>query len=219
MVTSIIKKLSRPAFKWTSINVDAVATDGGFPRENAIRKLRQWNDCGAIELKTGGVINRFKITKAFPQGEAAKHDIINSIHAQIEEREKSDMERVQRVIRFVTTHGCLSRELATHFSDQDSIPSDGCGTCSFCITRKPVEYSPSGRQERKGRIDEAKIKRILAATKTRDDARFLARIAFGVSSPRVTAEKLGKHSVFGSMADCDFEVGTYVDMGYQPTNM
>lgn len=202
----MIKKHSRTAFKWTSIDVDAVATDGGFPREDVIRKLREWNDSGAIELKTTGVINRFKITKAFPQGEAAKHDIITSIYAQIEEREKSDMERVQQVIRFVTTNGCLSRELAKHFSDELSIPNNGCGTCSFCLTRKPVEYSPSERQQRKGRIDEAKIKAILSATKSRDDARFLARVAFGVSSPRVTAEKLGKLSVFSSMADCDFEV-------------
>ncbi|KAL8851548.1 MAG: hypothetical protein Q9221_003568 [Calogaya cf. arnoldii] len=204
-VSSMIKKHSRTAAKWTSVDVDMVAKAGGFPRQAAVRKLQEWNDSGAIELKPTGVINRFKITKPFPQGEAAKHDIIASIYAQIEEREKSDMERVQQVIRFVTTNGCLSRELAKHFSDENSISNKGCGTCSFCITKKRVEYSPSGAQQRKGRIDEFKINAILSATKTRDDASFLARVAFGVSSPRVTAEKLGKHSVFGSMADCDFE--------------
>ena len=116
------------------------------------------------------------------------------------------MERVQQVINFVTTNGCLARGLATHFSDQDTIPKSGCGTCSFCITRKRVEYLPSAAQQRKGRIDESKITAILSATKVRDDARFLARTAFGFSSPRITAEKLNKHPVFGSMTDCNFEV-------------
>ncbi len=202
----MIKKHSRTAAKWTSIDVDAVARDGGFRREDAIRRLQEWNDTGAIELTPSGVVNRFKITKAFPQGEAAKHHIITSIYRQTEAREKNDMERVQQVINFVTTNGCLTRVLATHFSDQDSIPKSGCGTCSFCTTRKRVEYLPSAAQQRKGPIDESKIKAILSATKVRDDARFLARIAFGVSSPRMTAEKLSKHLVFGSMTDCDFEV-------------
>ncbi|KAL8767588.1 MAG: hypothetical protein Q9209_005960 [Squamulea sp. 1 TL-2023] len=210
-LTSTIKKLSRTASKWTSIDVDAVARDSGFPRENVVRRLQDWNDTGVIELKPTGVINRFKIVKPFPQGEAAKHGIISAIYKQIEERERSDMERVQQVIRFVTTNGCLTRKLASHFSDQDSIPSKGCGTCTFCTTRKRVEYLPTGAQQRKGRIDESKIKAILSATDIRDDARFLARIAFGVSSPRVTAEKLGKHAVFGSMTDCDFEVCSLVE--------
>ncbi|KAL8779106.1 MAG: hypothetical protein Q9213_007095 [Squamulea squamosa] len=137
-LTSTINKLSRTASKWTSIDVDAVARNSGFPRENVIRRLQEWNDTGVIELKPSGVINRFKIVKPFPQGEAAKNDIISAIYKQIEERERSDMERVHQVIRFITTNGCLTRELASHFSDQNSIPSKGCGTCSFCTTRSVV---------------------------------------------------------------------------------
>ncbi|KAL8925431.1 MAG: hypothetical protein Q9208_003523 [Pyrenodesmia sp. 3 TL-2023] len=205
-VTATIRKLSRTAVKWTSIDVDEVARSGGFPRAQVLRKLQEWNDCGAIDLKPSGVINRFKILQKFPQGEAAKHAIIEAIYAQFEERERSNMDRVQRVIKFVTIDGCLNRELASHFSDQDSIPSPGCGSCSFCTTSKPVQYSPRGTHQQKERIDEAKIAAILRATKARDDARFLARIGFGVSSPRVIAERLGRHAVFGSMANCDFEV-------------
>ena len=215
-VSTMITKHSRTAIKWTSIDVDTVARDAGVPREEVVRKLQEWNDSGAIELKLSGVINRFKITKTFPQGEAAKHDIITSIYAQIEAKEQSDMARVQQVIQYVTANGCLSRELAKHFSDETSIPSTGCGTCGYCLTKEPVEYLPVGKQQQKGRISDSKIKAILSATKIRDDARFLARVAIGVSSPRVTAEKLGKHAVFGSMADCNFEVGLALDILHRP---
>lgn len=153
-------------------------------------------------------MNRFRVLKDFPQGESAKQNIITAIYDQIEARERSDMDRVRNVIGLVTSKSCLNRELARHFGDQDSIPTEGCSHCNFCLTKKPIEFLQSDRQQRKGRIDEGKINAILSATKVRDDARFLARVAFGISSPRVTAEKLGKHAVFGSMDDCNFEVRT-----------
>ncbi|KAL8811958.1 MAG: hypothetical protein Q9200_001391 [Gallowayella weberi] len=205
-VTRMVKKHSHTAIKWTAVDVDAVALAGHFPREHAIRKLQEWNDRGAIRLETTGVINRFKILRNFPQGESAKQDIVTAIYKHFVDRERSDIERVQRVIHFVTSNGCLTQELASHFSDHESIPSEGCRTCSFCVTRKRVEYQPTGAQQRKGRIDEGRINSVLSATKIRDDARFLARIASGFSSPRVTGEKLNRNVVFGSMADCDFEI-------------
>lgn len=114
------------------------------------------------------------------------------------------MARIQYVVDFVTFNGCLARKLARHFGDESSIPSEDCGTCEFCITKKPLKYVKVGVT--KATIDQKKIAVVLATTDIRDDARFLARVAFGISSPRVTKEKLGKHKIFGSMKDCDFEV-------------
>ena len=187
-----------------------VATSGRFQRADAVRKLQEWNDIGAIELKTSGVVNRFRVMRSFPQGEEAKHQLVTSIYAHIEAREKSDMARVRQVINLVTHPGCSSRELAKYFGDEDTVPMDGCRHCNFCLSNTPVKFL-EGRDNlsRKGRIDEKKIKAILAATDVRDDARFLARVAFGILSPRVTTERLGEHGVFGSMDDCDFEVSWY----------
>ena len=42
----------------------------------------------------------------------------------------------------------------------------------------------------------------------RNDPGLLARIAFGISSPRVTVLKLSKDLVFGSMDDHEFMVST-----------
>ena len=209
-IAKTLKKTSKTAKKWTHIDVDAAAAKGGFPRTEAVKKLQQWNDSGAIDLQPSGVVNRFRVLKDFPRGEEAKNQLITSIYAQIVAREKSDMQRVLRVIDFVTTRGCLSRELARHFADQDTVPSAGCGHCNFCLSHVAVEFSQGDDDDdtvsRKGRIDEAKVKAVLAATGVRDDARFLARVAFGISSPRVTGEKLSKSAVFGCMDDCDFEV-------------
>jgi len=214
-----LKKYSKSAKRWTHIDVDYAARSGGFERAEAVRKLQEWHDSGAIELQPSGVVNRFRVLKEFPQGDSAKHDIITAIHDQIEARERSDMDRVRGVIELITSKSCLNRELARHFGDQDSITKDGCGHCNFCLTKKPISFVQGDKQHRNGRLDEEKIKAILSATKVRDDARFLARVAFGLSSPRVTAEKLGKHAVFGSMDDCNFEVrATLFRIGLQCWN-
>ena len=215
-VTKALKKTSKTAQKWTRIDLDAAATSGGFPRADAVKKLQEWNDSGAIELQPSGVVNRFRVLTDFPSGEAAKNHIIASIYAQIEAREKSDMQRVQRVIDLVTAPACLSRNLARHFADDASVPAAGCNHCSFCQTHSRVEFANPDAQERRGRVDDEKISAVLAATAVRDDARFLARVAFGISSPRVTKEKLGRLEGFGSMDDCDFEVWMFIfDRAYR----
>lgn len=188
------------------MNVDAAATEGQFPRADAVRRLQQWNDSGAIELKQGGVINCFKVLQDFPKDDRVHSTIAGIALQQFEEKEAQDMLRVRSVIDFVTTQTCLARELAKHFGDEDSVPNTGCTTCNYCVTKKPVEYWPASKESEASDIDESKIQAILAATSIRDDARFLARVAYGITSPRITAEKLSKHHVFGCMAKCDFEV-------------
>ncbi|KAM0803698.1 P-loop containing nucleoside triphosphate hydrolase protein [Usnea florida] len=206
-VTKALKKASKTAHKYTRVDVDAVASVGRFPRADAVRKLQEWNDSGAIELHPSGVVNRFRVLGEFPRDEEAKGQMIRSLYAEIENRERSDMQRVWRVIElFATGHGCLSRELARHFADEDTVPDEGCGHCNSCLGNAPKIVFQRDRAGNRP-LDENKVQAILSATKVRDDARFLARVAFGISSPRVTAEKLGKNAVFGSMSvdGCAFE--------------
>lgn len=205
-ISATLKRLSKTAKTWTHIDVEAAAQSGGFSRAEAVRRLQEWSDCGAIDLRPSGVVNRFRILNNFPESEKARDEIISAIYAQIEAKEKDDMDRVQSVISFITAKSCLSRQLARHFGDEGSIPQSGCGHCNFCMTKEAVKFIQKGDYSRKGRIHEAKIKAVLAATASRDDARYLARVAFGISSPRVTIEKLGKHPAFGNSSDCDFEV-------------
>ena len=122
------------------------------------------------------------------------------------------------VIDLITSKSCLARELARHFGDEGSIPASGCENCSFCTTKSPVIFIGGKKKLKKAPINEGKIKAILSATKVRDDARFLARVAFGISSPRVGIERLGKHKVFGSMSECEFEVSivhVMIDCGFR----
>ena len=95
VVTAALKKASKTAKKWTYVDLDAAASRGSFSRAEAVQKLQQWNDCGAVVLQPSGVVNRFRILKEFPRDETAQADIIKGAYDYIEAREKSDIERVK----------------------------------------------------------------------------------------------------------------------------
>jgi hypothetical protein len=48
------------------------------------------------------------------------------------------------------------------------------------------------------------VKKVLDKIPIRDDPSFLAKLAFGIKSPRITAMKVDKVAVFESMNVCDF---------------
>ena len=205
-ITTALKEFSKLAKTWYHIDVDKAAQQARVDRSEAVRKLQDWHNCGAIELKPSGVINRFRLLKKLPEDEKTKRQMMSELHQYFDTSEKDAMTRVSNVIDLVTARNCLSRGLAKHFGDDASIPGNGCGHCSFCITGSPVSFDRTKKSSRKGRISKRKIQVVLAATNVRDDPRFLARVAFGIYSPRVGVERLGKHAVFGSMDECDFEV-------------
>ena len=207
-VTKVIKQLSKTAAKWTQIDVDEAARKADIDRALVVRKLQDWSNSGAIKLQPSGTIHRFRVLKGFSQDEDEQMEIFGEMQSYFERSEKDNMARVQDVIGLMTAKACMSRGLAKHFGDEESVAKEGCGHCSFCINKTSVLFDQSKRQSRKGRITAAKVIAVLAATEARDDARFLAKVAFGISSPRVTTEKLSKHRVFGSMEDCDFDVGS-----------
>lgn len=70
----------------------------------------------------------------------------------------------------------------------------------WCTTRRPVVFEPKAQLP----LDESKIKSVLSTCGVRDDARLLARLAFGISSPRLTQLGLSKHPVFRSCENSDF---------------
>ncbi|KAI1187985.1 ATP-dependent DNA helicase recQ [Nemania serpens] len=192
---------SKKARKWYNIDVHAAAKDTGILRADLIRKLNQFNDTDLIRLKATGVVNRYKVLKKLPGTPAAVEKITNKLHAEMETREKDAMGRFQAVCDLLTDKKCFARALTGYFGMDLPDGRAKCGHCTFCLTGKPVVLPP----KRNPPVDRAGIRRILDACDVRDDPRFLARVAFGIKSPRVTQLKLDKKDVFGSLEDHDFE--------------
>jgi hypothetical protein len=118
----------------------------------------------------------------------------------------------------VTSAAQIWQGLCTYFGDTDTIPDGRCTCCSWCasplalepdmrahactgLTATPASM-PTSSTTKSAALDPKRLQAVLDACPVRDDARLLSRLAFGISSPRITALGLGRHAVFGSMDTC-----------------
>ena len=188
--------------KWSHVNVDAAARYAGIVRADVVRKLNEWNESGQIEMKVSGVRHVYRLSRKLPSTPEEMEEIVKPLYAYLLAREQEDLQRTKEVVSLITGKGCITYRLAAHFGDNSQGLSAECGHCVWCETHTQVslpEMPPVSPDPK--RIDD-----VLQACNERDDPRFLARIAFGIPSPRATKLKLTKHPAWESMDVCDFMV-------------
>lgn len=190
--------------KFYYVDVNAVVARTGIHRTDLVRKLNDMHDGGLIELKAGGVEQKYRILKPLPQSAKDIDALVDDLHADLSRRELDALRRTRQVEDFVTGDKCFALALAHHFNMGLPGEKPRCGHCTHCLTGKRIVMPPKPPQK----VDLVGIRKILAACDVRDDPRFLARIAFGIKSPRVTQLKMDRHAVFMSLADHDFEVSS-----------
>lgn len=202
----IFKQAQKKA-KFHHIDVDATVKATGAQRSDIVSKLNQWNDDGVVNLKTSGLVNVYTIVKPLPATAAQRLVIADTLFAQMHKREQQDLARTKDVVDLVTGMSCISRGLAKYFGDDSVGLSDECGHCSWCETHMKVTIPP-----RTPAVDDhGAVGKILKECPERNDPRFLARIAFGIKSPRITALKYSNKAIFASLSEHDFPVSTTFD--------
>lgn len=194
-------KSAKKAQKWYKVDPTNIASSTGLRRSDLVRKLQQLHDQGALELRAGGVEPRYRVLKALPKTETAIEELVDKLYVDLEKKEEDALRRMKEVVSLVTGKGCFASALAAYFGMDLPGGKAKCGHCTLCLTGKPVVLPPRPPEV----VEITKIKAVLAACNVRDDPRFLARVAFGIKSPRVTQLKLDKLSIFGSLADHSFE--------------
>ncbi|TPX19052.1 uncharacterized protein E0L32_011296 [Thyridium curvatum] len=191
---------SRKAAKYHHIDVKEVAKAKGLQRNDIVKKLNVFESCGALKLTASGVENRYRILKPLPKTRKEIDVLVDKLHADLEQREKDALRRLEEVTELITGRQCYALALTQHFGMELPDGKETCGHCSFCLTKEAITLPALPSKS----VDHAAIERILAATDIRDDPRFLARVAFGIKSPRVGKLKLDKDPVFASLADHNF---------------
>ncbi|KAF2705470.1 ATP-dependent DNA helicase [Pleomassaria siparia CBS 279.74] len=188
--------------KWTTVPLDSLALSSGIERKSLVRKLEDWNDRGAVQLKKEGVLNTFRLAKPLPTTKKEIDDIVKHLDTEMEAKELQNIQRTKDLINLITDRKCFARALAEYFGELPG--SDGmreeCGHCTWCETHEQVVLPDEPPQT----PDPDMVKKVLAACSIRDDPRFLAKLAFGIKSPRMAAEGLYKSPVFESANGCDF---------------
>ncbi|KAH8900418.1 ATP-dependent DNA helicase recQ [Thozetella sp. PMI_491] len=191
---------ARKASKLYHFDIKAATSKTGIPRGDLIRKLDRWHNEGMILLKTSGVQQRYRLLKPLPQTAAEIDEIAGKLHKTMVDQEAEALLRTRQLSDMMTASKCFALSLAEHFGMGLPDGKASCGHCTFCATKTPVVLPAKEMLA----VDLDGVKKVLDACPVRDDPRFLARIAFGIKSPRVTQMKLDRHAAFGSLAQHAF---------------
>ncbi|KAI1843782.1 hypothetical protein JX266_010041 [Neoarthrinium moseri] len=189
------------AQKLYHLDIKETMRQTGLLRSDIINKLNEWHNRGVIEVTASGVQNRYRILKELPTEDVELDELTDKLYSDMQDRERDALARTHQVSNLITGSKCFALALAEHFGMGLPDGKSQCGHCTFCITRKALALPP----KEKPPVNHSGISAILDACDVRDDPRFLARVAFGIRSPRVTQLKLGNHAVFGSLEDHDFD--------------
>ncbi|KAK4645205.1 hypothetical protein QC761_000860 [Podospora bellae-mahoneyi] len=192
-VIDAIYKNAKKKLKWYDLDVNEAASykNTGLTRGDIVAKLNQLDQQGHIRLKASGLMNRYIVQKALPRTHKDKEKVVDKLYKDSTDREKDALQRCKEVMSLITGSKCFALSLAQHFGM--GLPKD---------KEKQTNPAPQTHCDANDGFKHSKGPRSYNA---RDDPRFLARVAYGIRSPRVTALKLDKSPVFRSLAHHDFE--------------
>jgi ATP-dependent DNA helicase RecQ len=135
------------------------------------------------------------------QQPAPRDELRDRLAERFDRRERSEEERIERVVTLVEHDGCQVQSLVGYFGETRPEP---CGHCTFCLTGT-VHRLPEPAATPRPELDRAVLDELTAEHPTalgthRQRARFLC----GLSSPATTKAKLSRHALFGALAEQRF---------------
>jgi ATP-dependent DNA helicase RecQ len=183
----------RAALDLTTLAAASKATLGQFHRV-----LDEWLAGGDAEVRRWHVLIEVRILKR----PAAVRELAATYHGMLDKQAQAGLERLEAVVRLLTSRACLTRGLLAHFGQ--NAPAT-CGRCSTCRGQRPPRQLPGEAAQAPGA---AELEAIRLLVRERHgplrSAAQLARFLCGLPSPALARKRLERHACFGQLARLPF---------------
>ena len=180
-------EISLPTLRARSISVPAIRDD--LCRLSASR---------IIVEGSSKYTSRFRLLKPLPLDNEEVQSLAHSCFQRALTRHEEEWRRHRMMLSWATSEGCLAARLAAHFNDK--IPNDKCDNCSFCIEQRAADIGVKDRVP----VDYNLLKQVMNICGSRRDLQFIARVAAGLTSPRIIHQGLHRHKLFRCLQACTF---------------
>ncbi len=174
-----------------------VGNESSAPRERVVRAIDYLAEQGLLTVKADGVRQRYRRLRRPGDVDALAGDL----HRRTLEREAREVARLNQVMEFAGHDGCQASHLGEHFGEPLDEP---CERCSWCLNGgEPAALLPRPPAP----IDAKPWEQALALrqqTETLREPRAFARFLCGVSSPRLSRNKVTSDRLFGALAHVPF---------------
>lgn len=184
---------------WFHIDIEAAVEALGETRERIVLALDYLGERNMLELRVAGVRNRYRCLKRPDRPD----EVVSKLFAQVTNREKRELDRLQQLMQLVERDGCQVAEVCRYFGQP--IESD-CGHCSWCesksVTPLIARHSASLNQVEESLIAAA----VEELRETLPDANQITRLLCGISSPAISKAKLQRDARFGKLEDVPYQI-------------
>lgn len=196
-VTALLQQ-ARKARSWYDIDPEAAAAALGQSRARIVTALDWLSDQGLLEVRASALRRRYRRVSVVTDFDAVVEAQLQRVYA----RETSEITRIGEVVALAEHDGCQVTLLCKRFSD---IREEACGHCSWCERGGGAAVVPA----RPGiAIDVTAIDAALVLRSEKPqalpDARAVARLLCGVTSPRITRARLRSNPAFGRLSEVPF---------------
>jgi len=183
---------------WLSVDPEALSAAMNQPRARIVRSLEVLEERGYAELQASDVRQRFTRPAST---KASVAELVADLHARFTRREAQEIHRLHQVLELVHRPGCKTNALVAHFGELRTEP---CGHCTGC-TAPPVAARAAPLRELPAQLDTSAIRAVARAhLPALGEPRQLARFLCGLPSPAVSRARLGRHALFGALAEHRF---------------
>ena len=187
---------ARKGKTWFSLDVEATSRLLHESRQRIVAALGYLEEAGDLVLQAAGVRQGYRLIEL----PSSVDELCKMLDRRFQQRETTDVARIQQVVDFAREPGCLTQRLLTYLGEQRA----DCGHCSRC-EGEPPQPLPGATQPTLGTAQIGQINQLLqerhaALQSPRQVARFLC----GLVSPATTRAKLKQHPLFGAFDSLPF---------------
>lgn len=191
---------------WSSVNFEKLNTTYASDRQRVLKAINYLDEKGMIELQTKQMTQVYQILDT----RFDREQLQTSLFERFNDKEASEIKRINQLIGLFTSEHCLSRQLAHYFAD-DQMTQD-CGTCSVCRGEQavlpPTPYLKPLNEMDFNQLTAEAVSKLGKATSTVLVSRFLC----GLTTPIFTKLKLRACRGFATLEKYRFsEVKRWVE--------
>jgi len=197
----LMKLFDRAKFgrSWHTLDVAEAAEHLGEDKARIARALNYLGEIGDLRLQPSRPRYVYELEL---DSEIGRSELVDSLAEAFHQREANEVERIESVVDFCESTGCLTRQLLAYFGED---LDEDCATCGNCVDR--------GRDTQRGElptdlIDDISAEQVAIIREVIDEKRVplrqprqLARFLCGLSSPAATRARLSRHDHYGAL-DC-----------------
>ena len=192
-----IFRRSKKGRTWFTLDLEATARDLGTQRPQVVSALEDLHESGLLEVRAKGVRQRYRRLEE----PSSRAQLVDSLQERTLRREEAEINRLAEVVSWTQLDGCQVRALGARFADESSEP---CGHCSWCETETAQVVPPGVTVEIPEGVWEEVEQLQEESGEALSEARAVARLLCGVTSPWITKARLTGNPLFGRLRGASF---------------